>query len=186
MYFLFVIYCWACSLPLRVIYLPGETPSEQTKFSFSNGYQLDTVAGLEIGHASISSFSSRCRPVQALCMLPRLLWAHMCIHPVELEGLVPWSSWVNYSQNLQRQVKRVLWHHFLWLHVPVTLGGTVKSNNKSNCFHSRWTSVKHNFSISKHVLLRAHWTSGSYMHFVSSWNQIILQKIVSSDKILCL
>ena len=47
-YFL-AIYCWAYSLPLRVVCFPSEMPLEETKFSFASGYQLEMTSQLGMG-----------------------------------------------------------------------------------------------------------------------------------------
>lgn len=40
------IYNWAHRLPLRVVCFPGESPLEDTKFSFVSGYVLEISSGL--------------------------------------------------------------------------------------------------------------------------------------------
>ena len=47
--FVLAIYCWAWSLPLRVICTPSETPLEKTKFSFVSNCQLEMASGLGMG-----------------------------------------------------------------------------------------------------------------------------------------
>ena len=40
------VYCGAYSLSLRAVSCPSGTPSEETKFSLANGYQLVIASGL--------------------------------------------------------------------------------------------------------------------------------------------
>lgn len=56
--FLLVIYSLAWGLPLRVVYLPSETPMEKTLFSVANDYKLGIIPDLGWGHVSIP-FKSR-------------------------------------------------------------------------------------------------------------------------------
>lgn len=48
-HFLLFIYCWACSLLLRVVCCPSKTPLEERKFIFGSGYQLGVVSGIRMG-----------------------------------------------------------------------------------------------------------------------------------------
>jgi hypothetical protein len=52
-----VISCWARSPPLRVVCFSTDTPLEETKLSFANGYQLEAVSGLGIEAHDHFSFS---------------------------------------------------------------------------------------------------------------------------------
>lgn len=43
------IYCWMCSLLLRLVCFPSESPLDETKFTFESGYQIEIVPELEKG-----------------------------------------------------------------------------------------------------------------------------------------
>jgi hypothetical protein len=48
-FLLAVYHHWACSLSLRLVCFPSETSLEETKFSFSGGYQLEIASGEGMG-----------------------------------------------------------------------------------------------------------------------------------------
>lgn len=92
------LFCWPSTdvhaVGLWVGAFPSEIPLKKTKFFFASGYQLEIASESGMGgHVSTPSFSSRtlagwCRTVQTLGMLPWLLWFHMCMVLLCLEGPV--------------------------------------------------------------------------------------------------
>lgn len=56
--------CLACSLPLKVVCFPSETPVEKTQFSFASGYWLEIASELGMGlclfFLSLPSLSVSC------------------------------------------------------------------------------------------------------------------------------
>lgn len=83
-------------LGLKVLCIPRETPLEKTNFSFMSGCQLEIASriGTE-AHVHLPSQhwdSSRPRPVQALCMLPKSPWDSTCISQAVFGGDIPFRS----------------------------------------------------------------------------------------------
>lgn len=58
------IYCWTSSISLGVYFL-SETPLENTKFSFTGGYQLDSLWIRGLGVAACFHFFSSVTPCGA-------------------------------------------------------------------------------------------------------------------------
>lgn len=44
--FVLAMYCWACTLHLKIVCFPSDTPLEKTKFPFASGCQLETTSEL--------------------------------------------------------------------------------------------------------------------------------------------
>jgi hypothetical protein len=118
-------YFLAWSLLSRVVCFLGETPLEETEFSFASGYQLEVDSRLEIGGMCplLSALEHHLEKTHAdLFMLPQSLWVLLCTDLMDLEvsSLVSSTSLaLIFFLPLLLRVPRELWGGIWWRH-PVT------------------------------------------------------------------
>lgn len=114
------ICCWLCSLPLRVISFPSETPLEKTICKC-----LSVGDGFWVGDGSMLPFLRSALGLHlvqthgGLRLVPQFLWFHVCVDHVDLEGLVSMvSSILTGSYTLSASSSVGPWEGGIWWQHP--------------------------------------------------------------------
>lgn len=80
--FIFTLYCWACGLPLSLVYIPSETPLQKIYFCFASWCQLQMASWL--GLRACVYFPSRWWHSG---LLPKSLWIYVYFNKERLPGV---------------------------------------------------------------------------------------------------